>query len=1618
MKLSNDINLKQVAADTHSHVSSNLASLRSEATMQQTREKMDLNDLDEDAIDAEVLDSLGATMENLRLSLGVPNCSALRETAVEVQTMTWVDIGGLGKVKLGSRVTVQYLVNRPEKLLEYGMSPSKGVLFYGPPGTGTTFLAKAIAHEYRANTISMKVCFFFSSDDAGGAGDRVFSQILTEMEGTNAKKNVFVIGATNRPDQIDPALLRSARLDESICIPLTDEVLRLSIFKAALKKSPFAKDVSLEFLAKNMHEFSGTDLAIKEKEREGDDSKMEEDENEDDPVPEITKEHFEEAIKFCSLFGMFPRNLQQSHGFGNSFEFLGGDHAVAAGGAGVASSTMDDAGDDDLFGIKLPALSTEVSSTPGICGISLGFSCLTITAYHESKMSQPDTFGDTISNGIQDISALLPLLGTEQCERHVGAALEKGYLYAAATPLSIFGSLGIVKTAFATFLGTMTSPFNGGSWLDDAGFGTTGSVASMITIVPNTKRYGAEVRLEQLMKEQHIDDPELVSDIEFGSQRDNKLGSISWNWSLVVTSTLASVLSISPYIYLAHNIRGTPLLSWLFPSLRAFGSLLCVVSVQLALQCRIHHIVRGSLLLSKVRKQNPLSIQEAMEETNEHLEARLRKLLAKPEKRQHLRIFRGDGLKSANDPEKGQAAPYRHDVAAQLTLDIRLLLFQVLLILGMAMIVVGYVGCFNLVSQTDAKSGPYVWLATETFLCLLRIVLWGSNPSWDERNTGMTMCFALHKKTLSSSDISLGLPAAFPAEHTTVPLPSATNLDLAPDPSLFTSPANHATPPHGTLSSDPPPSTLKDLVTAPSSISNFPLITTPHCLSDLATNSRIPWVADKSLAADKSSRRDSFVAREVEDFLAAATSYIGPLPRVQLDGDVSIFFALVPEIQGEHSHKFICATARPPGTWGAVSIFISDTDHVVFSSCTRGLDDSRALQVFLEDVIDPSAVNILDKRTIGLIVEYSDYLYRRLSAQDSYSTLQLSWTCTAPFTSPSPSTRTFLHLTQFDKEYMRLGRLCDLKGDMCMADETAVVAEVFESHESQLALERNVKYGLLFRSAVLEVYLCLMERRFIKSIGTSAAISHHLMLGWIHNMDRRLSMEAEASRRRTRRRASTSEPSFFNQISDSVAHELRSLRRLPIDSPALLRWEGYIATIISDESPQLSQLLETQPFIGTPRFAYFFRIHARSSGLQFYHGLINIVRSSIQRLHSIRPPPFGHIDPMGPGSPEFSPPCTSVHSYSDHTLEALVEQIDSVHILTLETHDSGGANKVFEVLNSLTVSPLILTTLAFKGLSFDERLCSALSSVLRRHTQITYLVFDRCSFSGPPEALNKSDRDLHSALIHNQRLWRLNAWSLRAFHYQVGVDCDKTLSDGNEYHIVKRSHNLCFSDKIEIRAFIYIPHCGRIVPVLSSRSSGMSLTIDLLAFRRVGVSDRLRGTHTTQTYISGSRNSQTTKLDGLPEVGEGCYEIRIRSVLDRDAIVTTSYYTFEKLTIEFTPTSPSTKGLEYRTADEMALLGSEWEITEDSANITAPSPTRPVLDPESEVHTQFFVSHKNESSPSQMSPDAAQGLPTERLQSTSLPGTVEPDFAERLTFFPTYQAHDYQDARSIDSAIG
>ena len=393
MRLSSEVNIEEICKETYGFVGADLAQLCTEAAMQCIREKSEFFDIDEEKIDNTVLNSLFVSQDNFRVALSQSNPSAFRETAVEIPNITWKDIGGLENVKRELQETVQYPVEHPEKFEKFGMQPSKGVLFYGPPGCGKTLLAKAIANECQANFVSIKgpelltmwfgesennvrevfdkarqaspcVLFFDELDsiarargggsgDAGGAGDRVINQILTEIDGVGVKKNVFVIGATNRPDILDPAIMRPGRLDQLVYIPLPDRKSRIQIFKATLRKSPLAKEVDLEILAKATNGFSGADIteicqrackfAIRESiyrdiemKKEAENANSETQLEIDDPVPEITKAHFLEAMKYARRsvsdsdirkYEMFAQKLQSSRSSENEFKFKNNNNA-------------------------------------------------------------------------------------------------------------------------------------------------------------------------------------------------------------------------------------------------------------------------------------------------------------------------------------------------------------------------------------------------------------------------------------------------------------------------------------------------------------------------------------------------------------------------------------------------------------------------------------------------------------------------------------------------------------------------------------------------------------------------------------------------------------------------------------------------------------------------------------------------------------------------------------------------------------------------------------------------------------------------------------------------------------------------------------------------------------------------------------------------------------------------------------------------------------------------------------------------------------------------------------------------------------------------------------------
>eukprot|EP00584_Thalassiosira_punctigera_P008058 CAMPEP_0172542180 /NCGR_PEP_ID=MMETSP1067-20121228/12846_1 /TAXON_ID=265564 ORGANISM="Thalassiosira punctigera, Strain Tpunct2005C2" /NCGR_SAMPLE_ID=MMETSP1067 /ASSEMBLY_ACC=CAM_ASM_000444 /LENGTH=907 /DNA_ID=CAMNT_0013328363 /DNA_START=220 /DNA_END=2943 /DNA_ORIENTATION=- len=355
MKTDPDVDLFQIARDTHGFIGADLQQLTLEAALECIRSNIADMDVDsEEPIPDEILDRMVVTNDHFMHALSVCDPSTLRENKVEVPDVKWEDIGGLEDTKRDLQEMVRYPIEHRGLFEKFGMEASRGVLFYGPPGCGKTLMAKAIANECGANFISVKgpellnawfggseanvrdlfdkaraaspcILFFDEMDSiarARGSGggssdtsDRVINQILSEIDGIGSGKTLFIIGATNRPDILDPGIMRPGRLDQLIYIPLPDYDSRISIFKANLRKSPVAEDITFELLAEVTDGFSGADIteicqraaknAIREsitaeieRQRRVEAGEMTQEEADalPDSVPCITRAHFEDSM--------------------------------------------------------------------------------------------------------------------------------------------------------------------------------------------------------------------------------------------------------------------------------------------------------------------------------------------------------------------------------------------------------------------------------------------------------------------------------------------------------------------------------------------------------------------------------------------------------------------------------------------------------------------------------------------------------------------------------------------------------------------------------------------------------------------------------------------------------------------------------------------------------------------------------------------------------------------------------------------------------------------------------------------------------------------------------------------------------------------------------------------------------------------------------------------------------------------------------------------------------------------------------------------------------------------------------------------------------------------------
>jgi transitional endoplasmic reticulum ATPase len=299
MPLAENVDLTMLSNRTHGYTGADVAALCREAAMKALRRYLPEIDVDATHIPPEILEKMEVNLDDFMDAYREVTPTAMREVYIEIPTVRWDAVGGLDEVKQSLKESVEWPINQPQIFTDMGIEPPKGILLYGPPGCGKTLLARAVATESEANFISIKGPEIFSkwvgeSEKAireifrkarmaaptvifldevdsliprrgsgygdSGVTERVISQLLTEMDGLEALQNVVVIAATNRPDILDPALLRPGRFDRLIYVPAPDDDSRLEILKIHVKGIPLSNDVNLEALVKSTKGYSGADI--------------------------------------------------------------------------------------------------------------------------------------------------------------------------------------------------------------------------------------------------------------------------------------------------------------------------------------------------------------------------------------------------------------------------------------------------------------------------------------------------------------------------------------------------------------------------------------------------------------------------------------------------------------------------------------------------------------------------------------------------------------------------------------------------------------------------------------------------------------------------------------------------------------------------------------------------------------------------------------------------------------------------------------------------------------------------------------------------------------------------------------------------------------------------------------------------------------------------------------------------------------------------------------------------------------------------------------------------------------------------------------------------------------
>ena len=327
MPISDDFDMNWILENSYGFVGADLMSLTREAAMKTLRRYLPEIDLDQDEIPPEVLEKMEVQMNDFRLAIRDIEPSALREIYVEIPEVSWSDVGGLDDVKERLKESVEWPLTMPDRFEHFGIKPPRGILLFGAPGTGKTLIAKAIAHEAKANFITVKgpeliskwvgesekairevfkkakqsspsIIFLDEFESIAGSrttnsgegsdvSNRVVNQLLSSMDGVESMEGVIVIAATNRPEMIDPALLRSGRFERVLHIPPPDHASLRIILKIHAKDMPLGK-FNLESLTDKMQNYTGADVEAVCREAALIAMRAEK--------KSVSKKHFEEAI--------------------------------------------------------------------------------------------------------------------------------------------------------------------------------------------------------------------------------------------------------------------------------------------------------------------------------------------------------------------------------------------------------------------------------------------------------------------------------------------------------------------------------------------------------------------------------------------------------------------------------------------------------------------------------------------------------------------------------------------------------------------------------------------------------------------------------------------------------------------------------------------------------------------------------------------------------------------------------------------------------------------------------------------------------------------------------------------------------------------------------------------------------------------------------------------------------------------------------------------------------------------------------------------------------------------------------------------------------------------------